>query len=354
MKAEPRAVIHRVVDSLWQVMLITLASITSYSIAFLGFGHPVPLLAVTVAISSLGFARDTRPGRVATTALAMIIGVALSEVFLLTLGPGVWQLGVVISLALLIARVISPNPAFAITVAIQAVLVQLLTAPTGGVFARVIDGIIGALVALLVTALAPRNPIRLIRRDSRALFVVFKNTLAQLRTVLISGDGQAADDALAQIRQTQPLIDNWKSSLESAQAISRVSPFYRWAQKQMRDQRILLRGMDLATRNLRVVTRRIDFLMEDKRSRRELAELVTRFIAAVDLLEQSIDDFSIRAKAQKYLRKLLRELDPNSPGLELTLGDKVVLMQLRPMAVDLAMAAGMPGEVARGLLPKVD
>ena len=345
--------LSRVRDSLWQIMQLVLASSVAYLIARFGLGHPVPLLAVTVAISSLGFARDTRPGRVATTALAMVMGVVLSESSLALFGSGALQLTVVILLALLLARLISPNPAFALTVAIQAVLVQLLEAPTGGDFARVIDGLIGGLVALAFTALVPRNPIRLARADSRLLFATVKETLAKLREVLLTTDKLTADIALENIRQTQPLIDNWRSSLESAAAIARVSPFYRWAQKEIADQRVLFAGLDLATRNLRVITRRIDYLLEDQKPRPELASVMAKTLIAVDLLEQSLDDFSLRAKSQKYLSKLIRALDPKTIG-DAGLSDLVVFMQIRPMVVDLAIAAGVEAEQARKLLPKVD
>lgn len=345
--------LSRVRDSLWQIMQLVLASSVAYLIARFGLGHPVPLLAVTVAISSLGFARDTRPGRVATTALAMVMGVVLSESSLALFGSGALQLTLVILLALLLARLISPNPAFALTVAIQAVLVQLMEAPTGGDFARVIDGLIGGLVALAFTALVPRNPIRLARADSRLLFATVKETLAKLREVLLTTDKLTADIALENIRQTQPLIDNWRSSLESAAAIARVSPFYRWAQKEIADQRVLFAGLDLATRNLRVITRRIDYLLEDQKPRPELAAVIAKTLIGVDLLEQSLDDFSLRAKSQKYLSKLIRALDPKTIG-DAGLSDLVVFMQIRPMVVDLAIAAGVQAEQARKLLPKVD
>jgi uncharacterized membrane protein YgaE (UPF0421/DUF939 family) len=334
-------------------MQLVFASIVAYMIARFGLGHPVPLLAVTVAISSLGFARDTRPGRVATTALAMVMGVVLSESALVLFGPGTLQLLIVILLALLLARLISPNPTFALTVAIQAVLVQLLDAPTGGDFARVLDGLIGGLIALGFTALVPRNPIRLARADSRLLFAAMKDTLAKLREVLLTTDKATADLALENIRKTQPLVDNWKSSLESAAAIAKVSPFYRWAQKEIADQTVLFRGLDLATRNLRVITRRIDYVLQDEQPRPELAAIIAKALIAVDLLEQSLDDFSLRAKAQKYLQKLLRQLDPSSLG-DSGLSDLVIFMQLRPMIVDLAVAAGIETEHALSLLPHVD
>jgi hypothetical protein len=132
-----------------------------------------------------------------------------------------------------------------------------------------------------------------------------------------------------------------------------VSPFYRWAQKEIADQRILFTGLDLATRNLRVITRRIDYVLQDQKPRPELAAVISKALIAVDLLEQSLDDFSLRAKAQKYLLKLIRQLDPKTIG-DSGLSDQVVFMQIRPMIVDLAIAAGVEAEQARKLLPKVD
>jgi uncharacterized membrane protein YgaE (UPF0421/DUF939 family) len=344
----------RVKDSLWQIMQLVIASFSSYLIAHFALGHPVPLLSVTVAISSLGFTRDTRPGRVASTAIAMVVGVLISETLLIAFGHGAWQLSLAIAVSLLLARAFSKNPAFALTVTLQAVLVQMLTAPTGGPFARVLDGLVGGLVALSFTALLPRNPIKLARRDAAELFALLKKTLADLRQVALTGDPEVADAALGRIRKTQPLVDNWHGSLESAQAISRISPLYRWAQLEIAQQRQLLDGMDLATRNLRVITRRVDFLLQDGKSLEKIAPLFSKLLIAADLLEQSVDDFSMRAKAKKYLEKLIVTLDPVQFEPKLSLAETVLLMQMRPMTIDLAIAAGLDATKARRLLPKVD
>ena len=112
--------------------------------------------------------------------------------------------------------------------------------------------------------------------------------------------------------------------------------------------------MDLATRNLRVVARRVDYLVKDGKSRPELAELVDKVLLAVELIETSADDFSIAQKARKYLTKLIKELDPETFGAQLTISEVSVLMQFRPLVVDLCEAAGIDGQSARGLLPQVD
>lgn len=344
----------RVRDSLWSIGQIVLAALTAYLIARYGLGHPVPLLAVTVTISSLGFNRDSRPRQVLSTAIAMFSGVLLSETLLLTLGAGALQLGLAIALAMMLARLFTSNPAFTITIALQAVLVQILETPATGVYSRALDGLIGGAVALIFTALLPRNPIKLAKSDSKALFAVFNNTLAALHSVLLKPDVSEANRALQEIRKTQPLIDNWQSTLQSAQAIARISPFYRWAKQEVLEQQAVAEGMDLATRNLRVLARRIDYLIADDKPRPQLAGLLSKIMIAVDLLEQTSDDFSVTQKARKYLRKLAKELAIESYSPALPQSEIAVLMQIRPMYVDLVIASGVEPKAARNLLPKVE
>lgn len=344
----------RLRTSFFPIIQIVLAAMVAYFIGRYGLGHPVPLLAVTVAVSSLGFTRDTRPQRVASIASAMVLGIAISESLLIAFGEGVLQLGFALALSLTAARFVSKNPSFALVVATQTALVQLLQVPVGGVFSRSVDGLLGGIIALLFTALAPRNPVKLARKDAKQLFEVFRFTLEDLRSVLQSPDQQKADRALERIRQTQPLIDAWKEGLDSAIAISRISPFYRWAEKELEEQKRVLRGMDLATRNLRVVTRRVDYIIRDGRPRQELAQLLTKVIASVDLVEQSISDFSVAQKARKYLKKYAQSLSPMAFKEQLNTSDTALLMQIRPMWVDLCLASGMTSEDAVALLPAVD
>ena len=344
----------RVQDSFWTIGQIVLAAVVSYIFARYVFGHDVPLLAVTVAISSLGFRRDTKPKQVLFTALAMLSGVVLSETLLQTFGTGAIQLAFAILLALMIARLFTSNPAFTITVAIQAALVQLMHTPVTGVYSRALDGLIGGAVALIFVALMPRNPIKLAKQDSKALFLVFRNTLATVAAVLRSPNAELADQALTEIRKTQPLVDDWKSSLESALAISRISPLYRWATKEISQQWQVADGMDLATRNLRVLTRRVEFLVRDQKPRPQLADLVGKIIIATELLERTSEDFSVTQKAKKYLRKIPPSLDPAVFEPPLTLSESALLLEIWPLYVDLAVAAGIAPGQARSLLPKVD
>lgn len=135
-RADPRAALLRLWGSAPAALQIAVAATGGWAFAHHVLGHDTPLLATTVTITSLGFVRDARPVRVLETAIGMTVGITLSEVLLLGIGRGAWQLFVIILATLLVARLLSSNAAFAVAAGVQAVLVALLPAPPGGVFVR--------------------------------------------------------------------------------------------------------------------------------------------------------------------------------------------------------------------------
>lgn len=345
--------IQRVIESVAPILQITFAALIAYSISHYGLSHPVPILAVTVSITSLGFTRDARPRRVVETAAGMIFGIALSETLLNFFGQGLWQMAAVLLICFTLARFVNPSAAFALTVGIQSMLVYLLPAPEGGVYMRSVDGIIGGLVALAVTALIPRNPRAMAIKDGDRLFDMFLGSLTSLRTALLTVDVKVADEALSRVRRSQPLIDNWRMSLDTAISISRISPFLRKHREDLSDQVRLFRGMDLAMRNLRVVVRRVDFLLRDGEKRPYLADLLEQIAVGVTLLAEGLEQPNKRLEAQQQFTDITRQLDPKRFGIADQLTEASVLLLLRPLLVDLLCASGMSEEDARAELPKV-
>jgi uncharacterized membrane protein YgaE (UPF0421/DUF939 family) len=348
-----RDALARVLESIAPILQIVIAALAGYSFSHFVLGHEVPLLSVTVTITALGFTRDARPRRVLETALGMVTGIALSESMLNLFGAGIWQMTVTLLACLFLARFISGSASFALTVGIQAMLVQLLQAPEGGVFMRSLDGIVGGVVALLVTALIPRDPRGIARKDSQRLFDVFIESIEALRTATRDVNVAVADETLKKIRRTQPLIDNWRMSLDSAISISRVSPFLIKYKDELQGQVRLMRGMDLATRNLRVVARRIDFLLRDGQKRPYLADLFDQLSKGVNLLEKGLSNPERLEEAQEIFLEVIHQLDPKQHGIADQIREASVVLLLRPMLVDLLCATGMHEDDARAELPEV-
>jgi len=344
---------RRVIESIAPALQITIGAVLAYSLAHYGLDHATPILALTVCITSLGFSRDARPRRIVQTAIGMVVGIAISDIALSLFGTGLVQIALVLLVVLLAARFISGSSAFALTAGIQAMLVQVLPVPDGGVFVRTIDGLIGGLLAIIVTALIPRDPRGLARTDANKLFDFFIESLDSLRLALRDVNIQVSDAALKKVRRSQPLIDNWKMSLDSAVAISRISPFLNKYRDELKGQVRLMRGMDLATRNLRVVIRRVDFLLKDGIARAYLADLCDQLHSAVSLMREGLSDPEALENAQQELVEIVRQLDPKRFGIADQIREASVLLLLRPLVVDLLCATGMSEDEARAELPEV-
>jgi uncharacterized membrane protein YgaE (UPF0421/DUF939 family) len=343
---------RRVVESLPAILQIIVAVVIAYSITHYLLLHPVPVLAITVTITSLGLTRDARPRRVAESLLGIVIGVAVSEAIALLVGSGVWQLAIVLLVVFVVGRFFSPNPQFAVAAAVPSALVLLIPAPDGG-FGRTLDAVIAGAVALLVTALIPRDPGRTAARDRQVIFAVLTESTESIARSLSDGDEAAGELALSRLRRAQPSFDAWKQSLDTAIAVARVSPWLRGRLPDLRRTARTVEPVDLAIRHLRSIARRTQYLARDGQPRPGLADAVTTVATGIRLLGDELQDPQGAGAARSVLADLARRLDPGVllPGTGYA--DATLLLLLRPLVVDLLVGTGMPGDEARDLLPSI-
>ncbi|GAA2240117.1 FUSC family protein [Herbiconiux moechotypicola] len=350
--AAVRAAVDRTTGSAAAILQLVVAVTIAYAVTHYLLGHQYPIAAVTVTLSSLGLVLDARPRRVLEMAIAMTIGIALSEVILLSFGQGIWQFALTVLAALLVTRALSPVPGLPIFAAVQAALVSLLPVPDGGPFTRTVDALVGGAVALACTAFLPRDPRRAARREALKFFAAFQGILSSIVAVLRLGDTATAEQALGRARTTQPLTEGWRASLDSAAAVARISPFLRRHRGELEAQQLMHTHMDHAVRNLRVVSRRLSTLpLEGPRP--ELAELFANLQSAVVLLAQSIDRPELRPAVRQGLVLVAITLDPRilSPGRPLA--ESAFVLSVRPLVLDLLAASGMPLDEARRTLPDI-
>ena len=345
--------VTRAYNSVPAALQIVVAVVASYAFSHYVLGHAVPLLSITVAISSLGFGRDARPRRVFDSVVGILVGILFSELLFTLLGSGVWQIALILFLTFVIARFASPSAAFAAAAGIQSMMVMLLPDPDGGVLTRSVDGLVGGVVALLVTALVPRDPRALARRDAGRLLSTLAESFDSLLDGLRTGDEAAAALAVTRLRRTQPLVDDWNAALDSAISIARISPFLRRHLPALRHQARVLQGLDLAARHLRVMDRRVSFLLRDGVARPQLAELLARVDEGIAVLGASIDDPARAEEAAAIFEALAPTLDPAVIVPDAPVTETVIVLLTRPLVVDLLVACGRTGDDARALLPAV-
>ena len=352
-RLDARVALGRVADSLPAILQILVAVAASYAFAHWVLGHAFPVLAVTVTISSLGFTRDARPRRVAESVLGILLGIALADGLSLLVGKGLWQLLVVLLVVFLVGRALSPNPAFAVAAAIPSALVVLLPDPTGGPFTRSLDALVGGVVALLVTALVPRDPRRAELRDGRLLFGVFDESAGSIVDCLTVPEPAAGELALGRLRRTQAMVDSWRVSHDTAISVARISPFLRRFLPELQRHGRLLEAADLTARHLRHVARRCEFLVRDGLPRPALAAVVAEVGTGIRLLGAELDDPAQVGAARSLLTDLARRLDPAVLIPDAGVAESSILILLRPLTVDLLVGTGMDVERARELLPRL-
>jgi uncharacterized membrane protein YgaE (UPF0421/DUF939 family) len=350
-RLDPRKGLTRVRESAIPILQIVVAATSAFVFAEFVLGHPAPLLAATVTVSSLGLSRDARPRRMLETVIGMLVGIFVAEVLLIVAGSGWWQLALALGFTLVAARFLSAKPAFAIAAAIQSLIVMVI--PAGAPWMRLIDGMVGGVAALLVTALIPRNPRAAEARDGDALFVAFDAAAGTLARALRRGDRLRAARGLEKARALQQGVDAWRESLESGLAIARISPFLRRQRFDLERHERIRRAMDLATRNLRVVARRVVYLSDDGVARPVAADILGEIMRGCDIIRNSLDDVSLEPMARESLRAVAGRLDPEAllPGASFS--DRNLIGALRPLVVDLLVATGMESAEARACVPRI-
>ncbi|NNH02959.1 FUSC family protein [Microbacterium ulmi] len=341
----------RVRESAVPILQIVVAATGAYAFAFYVLGHPAPLLAATVTVSSLGLVRDARPRRVLETVLGMLVGILVAELLLIVAGAGWWQLGLALAVTLVIARFLSPQGGFAIAAAIQSAIVMVV--PAGAPFLRLADGVVAGIAAVLVTALLPRNPLRAAQRDGHRVFAGVESAGQTLVQALRRGDRLRAERGLEKARALQPLVDDWRSSLDAGLAIARISPFLRRQRFELERQERARQALDLAIRNLRVIARRTAYVCDDGVARAVTADVLADLLRGAAAADAALDDISLEPAAREALRAIASHLDPAKVLPGASLGDQNLVAAMRPFAVDLLTATGMPPAEARAAVPRI-
>jgi uncharacterized membrane protein YgaE (UPF0421/DUF939 family) len=350
---DARLAAQRTWSSLPAIIQIVVAATVAYAFARYLLGHELPIVAVTVTISTLGFTRDARPRRVAELVVGILVGILLAELLRMVVGTGTWQIAFVLFATLTVARFVSPSNAFAVAAGVQSVLAMILPTPDGGIFVRSLDGLVGGVIALAATALIPRDPRRIASRDSRVLISTLKESIATVAAALREADEPAAHLALERLRRTQSLFDEWATSLDSAIAIARISPFLRRHVAVLREHVRVLEGLDLATRHMRLITRRIDFMLRDGVKRPVLGALMSELGVGVAILGEALENRDRFPRAVEQLSEFAHQLAPTVALPGAPVSDAILIHLFRPLTVDLLVAAGLSREQALVTLPPV-
>ena len=362
--ARIRVGLTRARSGLLQSFQMTVASVGAYLIAEHLLGHTGPIFAATAALVSLGFAKGgLRYRRVLEVSIGCTLGIAVGDTLIHVLGTGVWQAAVVLMTSILLSRFLDNGTIFSTQMGLQSVLVVLLPPSADGVFARSTDAVVGGACALAMAYFVPADPRREPREDLRNLVAEFASVLREAGRAVEDYDSTAAWHALVRARQTQPLVDSVTTGLTAALEIAQASPLYRGRRDEVEAIKDSAHYLDLAVRNVRVLARRlasvINHVTLSDEAVASLADALDDLADAVTTLGSALAVASAGSR-ESYLRQARNELasvaarlHPGTMGVRTMEGETLVL-DMRPMVVDLLEAAGMSHEEAVSQLPRLE
>jgi len=84
-----------------------------------------------------------------------------------------------------------------------------------------------------------------------------------------------------------------------------------------------------------------------------LAGIVEQVGTAIGLLSAELDDLELTGAARSLLEDIARRLDPARSLPSASASETALVVQLRPLVVDLLVATGLPIAEAQGRLPEI-
>ncbi|MGW3785805.1 FUSC family protein [Micromonospora chokoriensis] len=325
-----------------------LAAGLAYLISHKVLGNPQPVFAPISAVGTLAASVGQRFRRTIELIVGVGVGVAVGDLLIYLLGTGAWQLGLVVTVAILLTIFAGASVAIVIQAAATAVLIVTLSPSTQNLeIPRFVDAFLGGGIALLVTAvLLPLNPLRVINRAARPALDLLAAQLDATADGLRNRDRAAIQGALERLRNNKEELATLGEAIEGAKETATLSPA-RWHRRdELTHYAEAADPIDRAMRNSGTLIRRSVTLVEDEEPVPEsMPDAVGHLAESVRLLKH---EFAAGEEPEKARERSLRAVSEagRAYGAGVGFSGSVVVAQIRTTASDLLVASGIEQEEA--------
>lgn len=345
-----RARVARLRSKAWHIGQAAVAATVAWVVASEVLGHERPFFAPIAAVVGLGTSYGQRLRRVAEVTVGVAVGVFVADLLVILLGPGWWQLGLVVTLAMTVAFLLDAGALLVTQAAVQSIIVVTLLPQPDQALLRWTDALVGGAVALLAAAVVPGAPLR---RPRLSAAVVVRKIAALLRAAADSatdGDVDRAIDMLAGARATEPLIRELQAAASEGMSVVTYSPFGRRHRGEVRRVAELIEPVDRAMRNTRVLVRRVAVAnYRHETLPTEHIALCRELAGATDQIAEHLERNEMAVGARERLLALGRRTAEVPPTGDLSA--QVMLAQIRSIVVDLLQVTGLDVLEATDALP---
>ncbi|MGC1212558.1 MAG: FUSC family protein [Micromonospora sp.] len=344
--------LHRVRLALGLAFQAGLAAALAWEISHQVLGNPQPVFAPISAVGTLAASVGQRLRRTVELIIGVGVGVGLGDLLIYLLGTGGWQLGLVVTSAILLTIFFGGSVAIVIQAAATAVLIVTLSPMTQNLeIPRFVDALVGGGIALVVTAiLLPLNPLRVINRAARPALDLLAGQLDVTAEALRKRDRNTAQQALERLRENKDELATFGEAIEGAKETSRLSPA-RWHRRdELTHYAEAADPIDRAMRNSGTLIRRSVTLIEDEEPIPEpMPDAVAHLAESVRLLRH---EFAVGAEPEQARERSLRAVSEAGRAYVEGVGfsGSVVIAQVRTTASDLMVASGIEQDEANRLV----
>ena len=332
----------RLGTGVWPILQTAVAASLAWFLASAVLGHDQPYFAVIAAVISTGVVVGQEGRRVLELVFGVACGLAVADLLVVLIGTGTVQIGVVVALAMAVARLLGGGPALVTEAGVTALFTVMLDPSTSGWSPeRFVDALLGAGVALGVRAVFPSDPRHLVERAAHPIFDDLVDALRETATALRAGNLEMAEHALQMARETDARMDSFREALDAGYDTARLSPPRRRVLGQLALYATAADQLDLAVRNIRVLARATaTTVREGGTVPEELSETILDLARAVETLAAYIEEPGHPVETRRFALEA-------AGGATAVLAERndlrtsMLVGQIRSTAVDLLRASGM-------------
>jgi Fusaric acid resistance protein-like len=192
-------------------------------------GHQNPVFAPVAAIVSLGATRGQRAQRAIELILGVALGITAGDLLTSVIGVGVWQLAVIVALAMAAAVSLGAGLLLLSEAGVSATLVATVQPTTHGFPpTRLLDVLVGGTVALVFSQLIfPVHPVKLVRTAAESMVRELADTLRVIAQAARERNTDSAQVALDQARRISLAWARFEQALDSGGEAVRFAPVRR-------------------------------------------------------------------------------------------------------------------------------
>src|SRR5215212_1039924 len=240
-----------------QILQTAVAACAAWFLSVLLLGEDRTTFAPIAAVICLGLAVGERGRRAVELTLGVAFGVAIADFLVFIVGVGALQAGLVVALAMALAVFLGREEVGIKEAAISAMIIMItFHSPDSGLpLERFLEALIGGSTALLINALLPVNPERMVEEAAHPLFEESVEVLGEVAGALEDGDAERAQSAYVKAREIDARVAGLKEAVAAGRETARLAPPRRGSIGHLELYARAQDQIDLTVRDVRAIAR---------------------------------------------------------------------------------------------------